>query len=578
MSWITKLEELYGSGSSCQFILHGNVHDVYWHAAEKRVSPGLKPPAAPGEAAAAAAVATAPGVSGAAVLAEYHDLDTFLVRRLLGGFSVIVELDLAHGIEVHRGREMLEGWDGIGALRDLRESPKQYLTALRRLFLFLNNLAVSEKRAVHVAAILRDAQLLVPGEGSNLYFDLGACATLVRDWSRPGAHAWFSLTTFLLAENLSDLHPIVRSNPLAAALEVSLPDDTELVDDIARLGAGFAGALGVYAGEPKLLAGKLRGLTRSALISLLRRRAHAKQPLDAAAVAALRKELVERECSSLVEFVESTNTLDDYHGQPQLVDAVRTDLKLMRDGVTRAVPMGYLVAGPVGTGKTYLVHCIAGEAGMPVIVLKNFRERWVGSSESNLEKIFRLIGAVGECLVFVDEADQTLGRRSGGGGDGSSDVSGRLYSMLAQFMGNTANRGRVIWVLATSRPDLVEVDLKRPGRIDRRLPVLPAIDPPERWGLLRGVFKRFGLDLPEACPPDLEPPEMLTAGAATALASAVFRQTHLLQKPVLDLLREQLANYVPPVPLARIREQIRLAIEDTSDLALLPESLRKEMS
>jgi len=509
---------------------------------------------------------------------DYLDLDTFLVRRLLGGFSVILELDLAHGIEVHRGRELLEGWDGLHALRELRDSPKAYLTTLRQLFLFLNNRAVGERRSTHVAAILRDAQLLVPGEASNVYFDLGACATLVRDWSRPGAHEWFSLTTFLLAENLADLHPIVRSNPLAASLEVTLPAEADLLDDLQRLAPSFVDTLGEFAAKPDVLARKLRGLTRNALTSLLRRRAHAKQPLDSAAVASLRKELVERECSGLVEFVESDTTLDDFHGQPQLVDAVRTDLKLMREGITKAVPMGYLVTGPVGTGKTYLVNCLAGEAGIPVIVLKNFRDRWVGSSEANLEKIFRLIGAVGECVVFVDEADQTLGRRVGN--DSSSDVNGRLYSMLAQFMANQANRGRILWVLATSRPDLVEVDLKRPGRVDRRLPVLPAISREDRIALTRGVFKRFGLELPAAAdfPADLELPELLTAGATTSIASAVYRQFHLTQRPPIDLLREQLANYLPPVPVARIREQIKLAIEDASDLALLPEALRKELA
>lgn len=565
-TWIARLEELYGSGAACQFILHGNVQDVFWHAAETRKPAGLTPGAA----------APAPASSPRDPFADLVDLDTFLVRRLLGGFSVIVELDLAHGIEVHRGRELLEGWEGLGAMRELRDSPKQYLTALRLLFLFLNNRAVGEQRPIHVAAILRDAQLLVPGDASNLYFELSACATLVRDWSRPNTHPWFSLTTFLLAANLSDLHPVVRGNPLAAALEVTLPAEDELAEDLRRLAPSFAETLGEFAAKPALLAGRLRGLTRNALVSLLRRRAHARQPLDAAAVAALRKELVERDCGALVEFVESRRTLDDFHGQPQLVEAVRTDLRLMREGVVAAVPMGYLVTGPVGTGKTYLVHCLAGEAGMPVLVLRNFREKWVGSSESNLEKIFRLIEAVGECIVFIDEADQTLGRRNSG--DSSSDVNGRLYSMIAQFMGNPANRGRVLWVLATSRPDLVEVDLKRPGRVDRRLPVLPAFERKERWDLLRGVCGRVGVELPAECPSDLEPPELLTAGAATALASAVFRQLHLTNQPPLELLRQQLANYLPPVPLARIKEQIRLAIEDTSDLALLPEALRKELA
>lgn len=563
-TWINELESLYASEAACQFILHGNVQDVFWHGVDAKAG-GLTPP---GSARA--------GGDATGALAEYHDLDEFLVRRLLGGFTVIVELDLAHGIDVRRGREILEGWEGLAALRELRGSPMEYLSVLRRLFLFLNNLAVSERKPVHVAAILRDAHMLVPGDGGNLQFDLGAGASLVREWSRPSRHEWFSLTTFLLAENLSDLHAMVRGNALAAALTVGLPAEEELAGDLARLGTVFPGTLGEFAPAPDVLARKLRGLTRTALIGLMRRRAHAKLPLDQAAVSALRKELVERESSALVEFVESKVTLDAYYGQPQLVEAVRTDLKLMRDGVTQAVPMGYLIAGPVGTGKTFLVHCIAGEAQLPVIVLKNFRDRWVGSSESNLEKIFRLIGAVGECLVFIDEADQTLGRRTGG--DSSSDVNGRLYAMLAQYMADQGNRGRVLWVLATSRPDLVEVDLKRPGRVDRRLPVLPAFERADRWTMLRGVFKRFGLALPDECPADLEPPELLTAGAATALASAVFRQAHLSKAAPLDLLRQQLANYLPPVPLSRIREQIKLAIEDTSDLALLPEGLRRELA
>ena len=129
---------------------------------------------------------------------------------------------------------------GHGAWQ-VRLGAYEYLAVLRRLFLFLHNRAVNDRRPLHVAAILRDAQLLVPAEASNVYFDLGACATLVRDWSRPHAHEWFSLTTFLLAENLSDLHAIVRTNPLAAPLQVTLPTSAELRADIERLTPAFGG-------------------------------------------------------------------------------------------------------------------------------------------------------------------------------------------------------------------------------------------------------------------------------------------------------------------------------------------------
>ena len=188
--------------------------------------------------------------------------------------------------------------------------------------------------------------------------------------------------------------------------------------------------------------------------------------------------------------------------------------------------MGYLLCGPVGTGKTFLVECLAGEAGVPVVKLKNFRDRWVGSSEGNLEKIFRLVRALGRCMVFIDEADQTLGRRDSGSGD--SGLSGRLYSMIAQEMADTANRGRVLWILASSRPDLIEVDLKRPGRVDVKVPLLPTSTQAESATLIGALAKRYGLAArPTRELATLTPrmPTLLTPGAAEALVVKAYRRS-----------------------------------------------------
>src|SRR6266446_2600904 len=126
--------------------------------------------------------------------------------------------------------------------------------------------------------------------------------------------------------------------------------------------------------------------------------------------------------------------------------------------------------------------------------MKNFRDKWVGSSEGNLEKIFRLIHALGRCYVFIDEADQALGRRDSASGD--SGVGGRIYSMLAEEIGGSTNRGRVIWVLASSRPDLIEVDLKRPGRVDVKIPLSPTTTPREGFDLIRMLCGKRGLAIP----------------------------------------------------------------------------------
>ena len=112
----------------------------------------------------------------------------------------------------------------------------------------------------------------------------------------------------------------------------------------------------------------------------------------------MKKQLVEQDCNGLIEFIESKRTLDDLYGQEKIKTWLRQDLALWAKGDLQAMPMGYLLCGPVGTGKTFLIECLAGEAGVPVVKLKNFRDKWIGSTEGNLEKIFRLLHALGDPL------------------------------------------------------------------------------------------------------------------------------------------------------------------------------------
>ena len=75
--------------------------------------------------------------------------------------------------------------------------------------------------------------------------------------------------------------------------------------------------------------------------------------------------------------------------------------------------MGYLICGPVGTGKTYLAECFAGSVGIPCVKLRNFRSKYVGETEGNLEQILTVLRAMGPVVVVIDEADAALGNREG---------------------------------------------------------------------------------------------------------------------------------------------------------------------
>ena len=106
--------------------------------------------------------------------------------------------------------------------------------------------------------------------------------------------------------------------------------------------------------------------------------------------------------------------------------------------------MGYLICGPVGTGKTFLAECYAGSIGIPCVTLKNFRSKYVGETEGNLQQVLAVLRSLGPVVVIIDEADAALGNRQA---DGDSGTSARVFSMIAAQMGNTRYRGRIVWML-----------------------------------------------------------------------------------------------------------------------------------
>jgi SpoVK/Ycf46/Vps4 family AAA+-type ATPase len=122
----------------------------------------------------------------------------------------------------------------------------------------------------------------------------------------------------------------------------------------------------------------------------------------------------------------------------------------------------------VGTGKTFLAECYAGSIGIPCVKLRNFRSKYVGETEGNLEQVLTVLRSLGPVVVIIDEADAALGDRTA---EGDSGTSSRVFSMIASQMGDTRYRGRIVWMLLTCRPDLLPIDLKRQGRAEVHIPL-----------------------------------------------------------------------------------------------------------
>jgi hypothetical protein len=142
-------------------------------------------------------------------------------------------------------------------------------------------------------------------------------------------------------------------------------------------------------------------------------------------------------------------------------------------------------------------------------------------------------------------------------------------------MSDTANRGKVMWVLASSRPDLIEVDVKRPGRIDLKIPILPTSTRAESAALLTALSRRYELDIsPEHIPQiDVLLPELLTPGAAESLVVKAYRMVRTEGVAAGVAILRCLAAYRSPVAREVLEMQMRFAIREATDLAFVPEAL-----
>ena len=159
---------------------------------------------------------------------------------------------------------------------------------------------------------------------------------------------------------------------------------------------------------------------------------------------------------------------------------------------------GLLLYGPPGCGKTYIARAVAGELGASFIAvgLSDVLDMWLGNSERNLHEIFQTARRSAPSVLFFDEIDalgrkRTLQRHSAG--------ANVVNQLLAELDGVGADNVGVFVLAATNHPWDVDAALRRPGRFDRTLLVLPP-DLPAREAILRFALRdrpvEGGIDLP----------------------------------------------------------------------------------
>ena len=157
---------------------------------------------------------------------------------------------------------------------------------------------------------------------------------------------------------------------------------------------------------------------------------------------------------------------------------------------------GLLLYGPPGTGKTFIARAVAGEmgAGFLSVTISDILDPYIGNSEANLHNIFQQARRHAPCVLFLDELDAIGIKRSLAR---NSSMRSTVNQLLEELDGVSSDNDGVYLLAATNAPWDIDPALRRPGRLDRTLLVLPP-DEPARAAILHTHLRERpveGIDL-----------------------------------------------------------------------------------
>lgn len=541
--WAQEFAQKYLSRTINQFILHGNVHDLVPLQRNQKT--------------------------------DFLPLKSFLSQEFFGARDYVIFYDRSSGIYFRDGdskkdfNRALSGRDsllGTDYATQMPKDPVRVFSLLEQYF----RVRIDDKKSI--ALIIDYADTIVPMNetGTSSSEDRTSMVYLSR-WAHDPMFLAADFTTVLLTENLADLNKMLVQNPYTSDMKINIPSEQQRQQfiDFEIKDREFRAFSDV---SKKVLAQKTAGLNFINLRSILSNARENREKITHNQLSEAKKELIEAEAYGLLEFVETEYTLHNVAGHTKVKEHLRHAVKALKSGRHDVLPMGYLVCGPVGTGKTFLVTCFASEVGIPMVRLKNFRSQWQGVTEGNLEKILGLLKAMAPVAVMIDEADAYLGDRDA---SGDSGVSSRVFSQIATFMSDTRNRGEIIWFLMTARPDLMPVDLKRQGRAEEHLALFPPHTKEERIELFEAMKKKTALKLTEKYIPQVIEQGIKSFSGAdmeAALTRAKFRAAAKnLDKVTPEILNMTLNDFLPPTYPEEIELQTLSAVMECTSKELLPE-------
>ena len=297
----------------------------------------------------------------------------------------------------------------------------------------------------------------------------------------------------LVTQNTFDIHPSLTVNPEIPVVEMPFPDYAQRLKFIAHLhaispdDAPMRESLGDARAREEF-ARETAGLNLFGIHDIARQAATTQQEARGELLLNYRQESIKTFSHGVLE-VGEPREVARMQGPGHVNRAIQDIADGLKQGDWRRIPRGVLLLGPAGTGKVFIAKLLAGKAETAFVQLRYASQVGEvaisvngngGSYERNLIAALSFIRGIAPVVVFIDEIERASPHTSMQPEQGERG----LPVSLVNAMSDTSLRGKVLWVGATNRPDLMPAIFRRTGIFDHKLILLPPT-PFERAAILK---------------------------------------------------------------------------------------------
>jgi len=501
------------------------------------------------------------------IVDNYRKIERYLFEEFLKqrNFGIIAFYDISRGLTFF-DPGMEREFNKITS----NEVAGQYRLMPSKLFPYIDKALKNTKMAIFIDHI---EKIIPSGDVGSLAFEERAALIWISGWSVDSKISSVGSSIFMMADNLADVSKeIFKSSYRVEPIIVELPGEQERKEYIEYLLKEDVVKCDVTIDEFAKLSS---GLNKKSIKDIKLKAEAEGVPVSFEFIKEKKHSVLKKEYGDVLEFIYPEIGFEDIGGMEKAKNyLLKNIINPIKKGDLRRVPMGILLCGPSGTGKTLLVNALAKASGFNCVKIDMSRilGQYVGESEKNFKK--SLLGAQSQqpVIVFVDEIDTAFRR----GDNEENGVSRNIFSEFLQFTGNTNNRGKVIFIAATNRPDLLDAALKRAGRFDKKIPILLPEDD-ERAEIFKIMMKKYRFDTDiEDFVPFAKKAENYTGAEIEAVVRKAYELANEEENEVSvitsDILFDALERCRPSTQ--QVEFMTLLAIKECDDKDLLSDKYR----